>query len=50
MHGGAKSKVVTISLSPQGGAYTREVIIPAIPVGGEQWLQMTGALSLSVTK
>ena len=35
MHSGTKSKVVTISLSPQAGAYTREVIIPAIPVGGK---------------
>ena len=51
--GGAKSRVVTIRLSPQGRAYTRalkigKVNIPAHPRrwggGGGQWIQMTGAL------
>ena len=38
VYGGAKSRVVTISLSSQGGAYTRalesENHYPPIPVGG----------------
>ena len=38
MLGGAKSRVVTISFSPQGGAYTRalkseESLSPPIPIG-----------------
>ena len=46
--GGVKSRVVTISLSPQGGAYTRalesENHYPRpSPKVGEQWIQMTGA-------
>ena len=39
VYGGAKSRVVTISLSLQGGAYTRALksensLSPPIPVGG----------------
>ena len=39
VYGGAKSRVVTISLSPQGGAYIRALkseksLSPPIPVGG----------------
>ena len=49
MYGGAKSRVVTISLSPQGGAYTRALesvnhYPRPSPWVGEQWIQMTGAL------
>ena len=45
--GGAKSMVVTISWSPQGGAYARALkseksLSPPIPVGGGPWIQMTG--------
>ena len=55
MKGRAKSRVVTISLSPQGGAHTRALkseksLSPPIPVGGGgggggggAWIQMTGA-------
>ena len=58
MYGGAKSRVFTISLSPQGRAYTRALkseksLSPPIPVGvcvggggggGEEGkIQMTGA-------
>ena len=48
VYGGAKSRVVTISLSSQGGAYTRalesENHYPRpSPKVGEQWIQMTGA-------
>ena len=49
--GGAKSKVLTASLPPGGGAYSRALKAeksqsPPFPVGGggEQWLQMTDAL------
>ena len=46
---GAKSRVVTISLSPQGGAYTRALksegsLSYTSSYVGEQWIQMTGAL------
>ena len=48
VEGGAKSRVVTISLSPQGRAYTRALkseksLSPPIPVGRGPWKQMTGA-------
>ena len=46
--GGANSRVVTISFSPQGVAYTRALkseksLFPPIPVGGGRWIQMTVA-------
>ena len=48
LYGGARSRVVTISLSPQGGAYTSalesENHYPRpSPYVGEQWIQKTGA-------
>ena len=47
--GGAKSRVVTISLSPQDRAYTpalksEKLLSPPIPVGRGQLMQRTGAL------
>ena len=50
MKGGAKSKVLTSSLPPGSGAYSRSLKAEShnphpSPVG-EQWLQMTGALSM----
>ena len=51
--GGAKSRVVTNSLSPQGRAYTRALqseksLSSPVPVGGGggggAWIQMSGAL------
>ena len=46
---GAKSRNLTISVSPKGGSYTRALkmmLLPHFPVGGwgkGQWLQMTSA-------
>ena len=48
LKGWTKSRVVTISLSPQGGVYTSALESenlyprPSLYVG-EQWIQMTGA-------
>ena len=47
--GGAKSKVLTSSSPPGGGAYSRVLKLKShnsrpSPQVGEQWLQMTSAL------